>query len=150
ALLVGGVAVLAAPGLASLLRPGTPAQWLLVAWIVSAIGLMYLPIGVERRFALGLQPVLTIAAAPAGVRLLRWLRRGHFPARVLVRPLLLSLLGLALVGSTLPAEITLFGIALNPEGGAPSARSTSEVGAAMLESPAAGPFYPLELDGVAT
>lgn len=72
---IGGVAVLAMAGLPAFLRRAGPSDWLVPVWIVMTLILMYLPIGVARRFALGLQPMLGIVAAVGLDLLVYWLGR---------------------------------------------------------------------------
>jgi hypothetical protein len=148
-LLLGGIAILAAPGLASLLRSGTPAQVMVLVWVVCGAVLMYVPLGVERRFALGLQPVLAIAAAPAVVAVWSWIRAVQAPGRACLRPVFLVLLSLALFGSTVPIHAVIFGTALGlTESGLPVA-STSERELRPFTSPWVVAFYPLQLEEAA-
>jgi len=149
ALLLGGTAVLAVPGLVVLLRSGTPAQWMVLVWIVCGAVLMYVPLGVERRFALGLQPVLAIAAAPAVAGIWSWIRSARFPGRSCLRPAILVLLGLALFGSTLPLHAVIFGTALGLTESATPLGSSPERALQPFNSPWVGAFYPLQLEEAA-
>ena len=149
-LLIGGTVVLAVPGLALLLRTGTPAQWMVLAWIVSGAVLMYIPTGVERRFALGLQPVLAIAAAPAVAAAWDLLRTGRLPARTILRPLILTLFVFACFGSTLPIKSVIFGTALGQTTGTMPTSATSDEALRPFVSPWVSAFYPAQLDEAAT
>jgi hypothetical protein len=148
-LLIGGTAVLAVPGLAILLRTGTPAQWMVLAWIVSGAVLMYIPTGVERRFALGLQPVLAVAAAPAVAAAWDLLRAGRLPARAILRPLILTLFVFSCFGSTLPIKSVIFGTALGQTAGTMPTGSTSSESLRPFTSPWVSAFYPVQLDDAA-
>jgi hypothetical protein len=148
-LLLGGIVILAVPGLVSLLKSGTPAQVMVLVWVVCGAALMYVPLGVERRFALGLQPVLAIAAAPAVAVVWSWIRAARFPGRACLRPVLLVLLSLALFGSTLPVHVVIFGTALGlTESGRPVA-PVSERALRPFTSPWVVAFHPLQLEQAA-
>jgi hypothetical protein len=148
-LLLGGIAILAAPGLVALLRSGTPAQVMVLVWVVSEAVLMYVPLGVERRFALGLQPVLAIAAAPAVVTVWGWIRSAQFPGRSVFRPVFAVLLSFALFGSTLPIHAVVFGTALSLTESSVLIGSTPERALRPFTSPWVVAFYPLPIEQAA-
>jgi hypothetical protein len=149
-LLFGATAILAVPGLAVLLRGGTPARWMVLVWVVSAAVLMYVPVGVERRFALGLQPALAIAAAPAVAAIWSWIRAARYPGRTVLRPLVLASLGLTLFGSTVPVQLVMFGIALGKTEAMTPSGSVQRDAMLPFTSPWVSAFYPLELEEAAT
>ena len=45
---------------------------MVLVWVVAAIVVMHLPIGTQRRFALGLHPMLALAATGAAIGLMEW------------------------------------------------------------------------------
>lgn len=66
--LAAGVApllVLAILGFPSFMRGRAPERGLVLVWVLVSLALMYLPVGVQRRFAFGLQPMLGVIAAVA-------------------------------------------------------------------------------------
>jgi hypothetical protein len=67
--------VLALIGLPPLLERRGTATALAAAWIAACVALMYLPIGPQRRFALGLAPLLALIAAAGLEDAWSWLRR---------------------------------------------------------------------------
>jgi hypothetical protein len=148
-LLLGGIAILAAPGLVSLLRSGSPARVMVLAWVMSGAVLMYVPLGVERRFALGLQPVLAMAAAPAAAVVWSWIRAAPFPGRSVFRPVFAVALSLALFGSTLPIHAVVFGTALGLTESSVLVGSTPERALRPFTSPWVVAFYPLQLEEAA-
>jgi hypothetical protein len=97
----GLVLALAIVGAPSVARRLTPGRVLVLTWIVVAVLLMYLPVGVQRRFAFGLQPMLAMVAAfglPSLWRLVAARRRLPW---TFVRPLGIVLLIQALGGSAI-------------------------------------------------
>lgn len=74
ALRLGPLLVLAAFGLPAFLRGLTPARWLILTWIVVSLALMYAPVGFQRRFALGLHPMLGVVAATGLPTIWQWVR----------------------------------------------------------------------------
>lgn len=63
AIAFGLLLALALAGARAFARHLTVGRVLLLAWIVTSVALMYLPVGVQRRFAFGLQPMLALVAA---------------------------------------------------------------------------------------
>ena len=105
------LAVLGAAGFA---RERTPARLFVLAWIVIAALLMYVPLGIQRRFAFGLQPMLAIVAAFA---LRDWWRTIRGPLPLLgtaARPVLTLILAQVLIGSSLATYMIMVEVAINP------------------------------------
>ncbi|MFN8636407.1 MAG: hypothetical protein U0893_21375 [Chloroflexota bacterium] len=104
---------LAVVGAWRLPRPLTSGPLLVLVWIGLAAILMYTPTGVQRRFGLGLHPMLALLAAPALMAFWQFLGHLRPPARLL-RPFALVGLGQALFGSTVYLYVVAFSIALAP------------------------------------
>ena len=109
---------LAALGLPTLFRAPTPGRVLALVWVLSAMILMQLPFGTQRRFGTGLHAMLVLLAAPGAVLVMRalhnWLRRGR---RRFARPLVASVLIQALFGSTVYSYFVVLSFALAPSVG---------------------------------
>jgi hypothetical protein len=112
-LALGLVALLALFGLRGFLRPLTPGRLLVVLWIVAAILLMQAPTGIQRRFGIGLHPMLALVASFAVYDLRRALLCLRSPLFVL-RPLTTVAVGQALFGSSAYMYVVALTIALAP------------------------------------
>ncbi|MGQ9677021.1 MAG: hypothetical protein ACUVX1_15275 [Chloroflexota bacterium] len=90
---LGPFLILAGLGLRDFTRQMTPGRWLVLVWIIASVILMYAPVGYQRRFAFGLQPMLGIVGAGALESTWNWVRqRGRLPLRADRFLLTLSLL----------------------------------------------------------
>ena len=96
----GVVLALALVGPRSLLRQPTPERLFVATWVAVSLLLMYAPVGFQRRFAFGLHPMLSIAAAVGLAPVWAWARRTHVTPRGLLRPLATFALAQLVVGST--------------------------------------------------
>ncbi len=96
----GLLVVLALAGLRAFVRDATPARSLVLSWVVLTLLLMYLPIGIQRRFAYGLHPMLGLVAALGAIPVWRWIRRPRRVPLMLARPILTFAFLEILVGST--------------------------------------------------
>lgn len=96
----GLVLVLAVAGVRSFGRRATSGRVLVLVWIAAMALMMYLPVGVQRRFAFGLQPMLALVAAFALPPLWRFISAPRPRPWTLARPILILLLFQALVGSS--------------------------------------------------
>jgi hypothetical protein len=94
------ILTLAALGLVHFTREQAPGHRLIITWVLVILVLMYVPIGVQRRFALGLHPMLALIAVTGLERVCKPGRLG-ISARSPLRSLVVSTLLLALFASTI-------------------------------------------------
>ncbi|HZO26370.1 MAG TPA: hypothetical protein VFH48_10325 [Chloroflexota bacterium] len=92
---------LAITGLCAFGRRLTSGRVLVLVWIVTMALLMYLPVGVQRRFAFGLQPMLAFVAAFGPPPVWRFVSAYRPRPWTMLRPIMLLLLFQALAGSPL-------------------------------------------------
>jgi hypothetical protein len=104
----GLVLVLAVAGTPAMARRLTPGRVLVLTWIIVAALLMYLPVGVQRRFAFGLQPMLAMVAAFGLPPLWRVVSARRRLPWTFVRPLGIVLLIQALGGSAILLSAVAF------------------------------------------
>ena len=113
----GLVLILAVAGLRSFGRRATSGRVLVLVWIASMALMMYLPVGVQRRFAFGLQPMLALVAAFGLPPLWRFVSARRPRPWTLARPILMLLLFQALVGS--PAILAAVAVSQALDAGTP-------------------------------
>ena len=118
---LGAILVLALAGVPIVLRRPTPGRVLVLVWIATAIGMMYLPTGVQRRFAFGLQPMLAMVAAFTLPTVWSYLRSRRGVAWIALRPIGMLFVVQALFGST--AFLGLAALAMGLQAGQYDARS---------------------------
>jgi hypothetical protein len=97
---LGAILVLALAGVPIVLRRPTPGRVMVLVWIATAIGMMYLPTGVQRRFAFGLQPMLAMVAAFTLPAVWSFFRSRRGLTWVVARPVGMLFVVQALFGST--------------------------------------------------
>jgi hypothetical protein len=109
------VLALGALGFRSFIRSRAPERWLVIVCILVILGLMYAPVAVQRRFALGLHPMLALVAALGLERIWQARRRsiasGSRPNRLVAFGL-----GLILFGSTIGTYGLVMQFATRPTG----------------------------------
>lgn len=106
---------LALAGVPRLARGASPERLVILVWIVTALVVMYLvPIGTQRRFALGLHPMLALAATGSLLVVMNWLRSWQGLSLRCVRVLVLALLAQALVGTSVFTYGVAAMVALGP------------------------------------
>lgn len=113
----GLVLILALVGVRAFGRRATSGRVLVLVWIASMALMMYLPVGVQRRFAFGLQPMLALVAAFALPPLWRFVSARRPRPWTLARPILLLALLQALVGS--PAILGAVAVSQALDAGSP-------------------------------
>ena len=125
--------LLAIVGLSAFLRGSAPDRGLVLVWVLVSIGLMYAPVGVQRRFAFGLQPMLGVIAAVGLERLARrlWAQTASRPA-LSGRILQVGLVASLVVPTAIPYALLLTVVTHPTErdwgGGTFQPRSVTEAG----------------------
>jgi hypothetical protein len=114
-LALGPLLLLAALGLRGFLHQATSARLLILTWVVVSITLMYVtPVSVQRRFGLGVQPMLAVIAAMGLDLAWSWLRVKGRENPVRGRRLLTTAAVLALCGGSLQLYASLVYAAADP------------------------------------
>jgi hypothetical protein len=110
---IGSLIPFALLGLRGFVTPLTPGKGLVLLWLILSVTLMYFPMGIQRRFGLGLHPTLTLVASYGVLAVAQALRR--MPVRLrLLRPFATVGMGQLLFGSSAHMFIVGMTIALAP------------------------------------
>jgi len=113
-LALGLLIPLAALGLPSFVRAMTPGRLLVLLWVLLAVVLMHAPTTIQRRFGIGLHPMLALLAAFGAVIVWRAIRRVDWGPWRPARPVLLVGLFQALIGTSVATYMIAATTAIAP------------------------------------
>lgn len=116
---------LALLGLPELVRRPSPGRLLVVIWIVTALVMMHAPAPPQRRFALGLHPMIALAATYGTLELMRRLKGLQSPGQRLLRLPITIVVVQALFGTSVFTYVVALMVGLAPTLGYPLADLSS-------------------------
>jgi hypothetical protein len=104
-------------GLPTVARSLTPGRLLVLVWIVASLILMHAPTGTQRRFALGLHPMLALVGVYGVLIVMRWLQAVRSVAARLARVPLMVVTLLTLFSTSIRTWTIALLVALAPNMG---------------------------------